>query len=585
MMEAGTDTRWALRGALRAKRATYVAAAFGFCVAGCGNPSTKTTGGSEGAPGLGAERRVGSTALAVEVATEAADTRPNILLIIADDLGYSDIGAFGGEIKTPNLNALAQEGRILIDHYSAAACAPSRAMLFSGTNHHLVGLGTQGFPSPEQRGQPGYEGYLNDSALSIAEILRDGGYHTYMAGKWHLGSQAERSPAARGFESSYVLLPGVSTHFRETADPPTIPQQREYRENGEYVLPPEDFYSTDFYTDKLIEYIEANRADGRPFFAFAAYTSPHWPLQVTEEFIDRYKGAYDAGYDAIRECRIRAQKRLGIVPKSFVPAPPLPSSPELPTWEELSEDQRKEQARRMEIYAAMVENLDYNIGRLFTYLKEVGEYENTFVFFQSDNGAEGEPRDRPNANNSLENLGRRGSYVGLGARWAEVSSTPFRLWKTYSTEGGVAVPAIARLPSSCTRRFPLRGVTHIMDLAPTFLELAGIEDPGTTYGDRTVHPITGLSLLSAIDHQLLGPRRRDWVLVDELFGHRLVRRDHWKLLWLGPPYGTSQWTLHDLRNDGAEQVDVSEQEPEVFASLVEEWDRYVAENGVIVANQ
>jgi arylsulfatase A-like enzyme len=419
----------------------------------------------------------------------AAVRRPNILLIVADDLGFSDLGAFGGEISTPNLDTLAAEGRILTGHRSGSLCSPTRAMITSGTDSHLVGVGRQGGGTGPQVGKPGYEGYLNDRSLSIAELLRDAGYHTYIAGKWHLGDGEDRSPRARGYESSFVLLPGVATFFNELAEPPTEAQAKLYRDNGVHATPPKDFYATNFYTDKLISYIEANRADGKPFFAFAAYTAPHWPLQAPPEYIDRYRGRYDAGYEVIRAQRIARQKALGIIPQAFEASPLLPTTDGNPkSWAALTEDQRKDQARRMEIYAAMVENLDANVGRLIRHLKSKGEYDNTFIFFQSDNGAEGGDRDTfvdvshtGPVDNSLANLGRKGSYVGYGPRWAEVGATPFRLWKSYSTEGGIAVPAIARLPRQHEGRVSFGGVTHITDLAPTFLELAGVTAPGSVY--------------------------------------------------------------------------------------------------------
>jgi arylsulfatase A-like enzyme len=511
------------------------------------------------------------------------DQRPNILLIVADDLGYSDLGAFGGEIKTPNLDTLAAEGRILADHHTGATCAPTRSMLISGTDHHLVGLGAMGAVGA-QVGEPGYENFLNDKALSVAELLHDGGYHTYIAGKWHLGSADNQTPRNWGYESSYVLLGGVSTHFAELSTPPTLAQQRAYRENGAYVTPPADFYSTNFYTDKLISYVDAHRGDGKPFYAFAAYTSPHWPMQAPDDFRDRYRGRYDEGWDVIRARRIARQKQLGIIPQDFTPYPTLPARPSLPAWADLTAAQRADYARRMEIYAAMVENLDYNIGRLFQYLKRTGQYENTFIFFQADNGPEGANMDNKAANNSPDNLGKAGSYVSYQARWAEVSSAPFRLWKQFASEGGVSAPAIARLPGDHAGHPKFASLTHVTDLAPTFLELAGVADPGTQYKGRTVHPITGTSILPALDGRSSSVRSPGAVLADELFGNRYVIRDNWKLLWLGPsaPLGTSDWSLHDLSTDRGESIDVSGAHPEIRSSLVEEWNRYVVKNGVIV---
>ncbi|HEY0713238.1 MAG TPA: sulfatase-like hydrolase/transferase, partial [Polyangia bacterium] len=271
-----------------------------------------------------------------------AASRPNILLILADDLGYSDLGAFGGEIKTPNLDALARAGRLLTDHHTAATCSPTRSMLFSGTDHHLAGLGTMAeVIRPEQVGKPGYEGYLNDRSVSIAELLRDAGYHTYLSGKWHLGVGEERSPKVRGFEASFSLSGGAGSHFAPVPGKSVPADNVEYREEGKPATLPADYFSTDFFTDKLIAYIERNRADGKPFFAYAAYTAPHWPLQAPPAYLDRYAGRYDAGYDAIRDQRLARQKQLGIIPADFQPNPGRTSSPDNPTWAELTPDQRK----------------------------------------------------------------------------------------------------------------------------------------------------------------------------------------------------------------------------------------------------
>ncbi|WP_437611073.1 arylsulfatase [Sorangium sp. So ce834] len=519
---------------------------------------------------------------------------PNIVTIVADDLGFSDLGAFGGEISTPNLDTLAAEGRILTGHRSGSLCAPTRAMLVSGTDSHSVGLGRMGGGTGPQAGQPGYEGHLTDNALSVAEILKDAGYHTYIAGKWHLGDDEDQSPPARGFERSYVLLGGVAAFFNEYADPPTTAQTRLYREDGVHTQPPRGFYATELYTDKLIQYIESNRADGKPFFAFATYTAPHWPLQAPPEYIDRYRGRYDAGYDAIREQRLARLKSRGIIPESFTPNPRLPSDGTNPkTWEQLTPEERIYEARRMEIYAAMVENLDANIGRLIQYLKRVGEYENTFIFFQSDNGAEGGNREGFAASdpsrsgpvvNTLENLGRPGSYIGVGPRWAEVSATPFRLWKSYTTEGGVAVPAIARLPGQHHAKPQFDGTTHVVDFLPTVLELAGVPNPGSTYKGREVVPISGRSILPVLDDRATAVRAPGEALIWEHGNHRYVIRDNWKLLWLGAPYGPTPraWTLYDLATDRGEINDVSAAHPEVAAELAAAWTQYAKGRRVIL---
>ncbi len=337
--------------------------------------------------------------------------RPNILLIVADDLGYSDLGAFGSEIPTPNLDALARSGMLLTDFYAGMTCSPTRAMLMSGTDHHVAGMGVQGRPSREdQRGQPGYEGYLNFRVASLAELMTDAGYNTYMTGKWHLGEELEHGPRARGFRRSFVSLDGAAHlggwDWRG-------PQPARYRDGEEIVEVGDDFYTTRFYTQRMIEYIEQDRAEGKPFFAYLAYTAPHWPLQAPDESIARFKGRYDAGYEALYESRFARQKELGLVAAD---AEPIDAARFRPRWSELSEDERRFEARRMEIYAAMVSDLDTYVGEVVAYLERSGERDNTFIMFMSDNGAEASRRDLvppisehvgKEYDHSLENLGSR----------------------------------------------------------------------------------------------------------------------------------------------------------------------------------
>ncbi|AOY00760.1 arylsulfatase [Jeongeupia sp. USM3] len=516
-----------------------------------------------------------------------ADARPNIIVILADDLGYSDLGAFGGEISTPNLDALAGEGRLLTDFHSAATCSPTRSMLMSGTTHHLAGLGTMAEAlAPHQQGKPGYEGYLNDNSLSVASLLKDAGYHTYMAGKWHLGLDEAHSARARGFESSYTLLQGGGSHFAAVAGKAQTYDAVTYRENGALVQVPDNFFSTNFYTDKLISYIDQNKADGKPFFAYAAYTAPHWPLQAPADFIDRYKGRYDAGYDAIRLARIAKQKSLGIIPADFEANAPLPATAANPLWSQLSAEQKQSEARKMEVYAAMVENLDWNIGRLIAYLKQTGKYDNTFIFFMSDNGAEGSNgifANNASTDNSLGNYGKVLSNIQYGKRWAEVSAAPFRLWKGVSAEGGISVPAIVRLPSQTGPQRAFTRVGTVRDIAPTLLELAQVKDPGTSYQGRTVNPITGRSLLPALKNQVADVHPADEIIADELFGSAYVRRDNWKLLWVEKPQGPGAWQLYDLGRDRAEIHDLSASRPDIVGALKDGWKDYVGKNGVIVA--
>ncbi|AXF12361.1 sulfatase [Paraburkholderia graminis] len=596
------------------------------------------------------------------VSAPVAAKRPNILYIMADDLGYSDIHAFGGEINTPNLDALVQSGRILTNHHTGTVCAITRAMLISGTDHHLVGEGTMGVPTDERKGLPGYEGYLNDRALSVAQLLKDAGYHTYMAGKWHIGSGiagsatgSGQTPDQWGFEHSYALLGGAAAnHFaHEPAG------SKNYTEDGQYVQPgqpgqpggaggnPAVFYSTDFYTQRLISYIDSNRKDGKPFFAYAAYTSPHWPLQVPEPYLHNYAGKYDAGYDVIRAARIARQKALGIIPADFNPyagaAETLTATPASAnngttnakyvsavhsaaqgysdygpgfvnkSWASLSADEKKAQARYMEIYAGMVENLDHNIGLLIQHLKDIGEYDSTFIMFQSDNGAEGwpidsgaDPRATDTANaaepvystlgtdNGLQNA-RRLQY---GLRWAEVSATPFRLTKGYSGEGGVSTPLIVRLPGQTTQKPALRVFTHVTDNTATFLAVAGVTPPTqpapalinsltgvdqnkgkVIYNNRYVYPITGQSLLPVLTDQSNADVHTA-SFGDEAYGRGYLRSadGKWKALWTEPPLGPvdGHWQLYDMTSDRGETTDVAAQNPSIIDGLVQQWNAYMS---------
>ncbi|WP_095156864.1 arylsulfatase [Pseudomonas sp. Irchel 3E13] len=523
----------------------------------------------------------------------ATAERPNILLIVADDLGYSDLGAFGGEIDTPVLDQLASTGLQLTNMYAAPTCSPTRSMLMSGTDNHLAGLGTmaEGI-QPFQQGKPGYEGYLNQQAHSIAELLRDGGYRTSMVGKWHLGLTPEQGPDRRGFEQSFTLLEGGGVHFKPPAQATAKIEQITYRENGKPVELPDDFYSSDFYTDKLIDYLRQGQGSGKPFFAYAAYTSPHWPLQAPDAWRDIYRGRYDEGYDKVREARIERLREKGLLPADFVAAQRLPVAPNLPGWEQLSADQRRVEARKMEIYAAMVGNLDHNIGRLLDYLKSTGQYDNTLIVFMSDNGAAGERHEQfypagPDTDNRLENLGRRGSQVDYGLRWAEVSAAPLRLFKGSTAEGGISVPAIIHLPQALARQGLERSVARVDDLAPTFLALAGLPDPGDRYQGQPKHPITGRSMVPMLE----GKAPASPVLAGELFGSLYYREGNLKLLGLRPwtmPGEAPQplrWQLFDVARDRGEVEDIAAREPETFERLKRAWQEYAQRVGVVFPPQ
>jgi arylsulfatase len=531
---------------------------------------------------------------------EARREQPNILLIVADDLGYSDLGVYGGEIETPVLDELAASGLQATDFYVSPRGAPSRAMLLTGADNHVAGFG-----GPRRRlevGQdvpPGYEGRLNGRVVTVASLLQDAGYHTVMAGKWELGDGPRSLPAARGFARSFVLHDTAASYWSDMRSARVGNGRASYTENGHEISElPEDYYSTRFFTDFVIRNIDEQRADGRPFLAYLAFQAPHSPLAVPEEWRDRAEGRYDDGFDAVRGARLLRMKRKGLVKEDVQPYPGIPT---IPAWKDLAKIQKRQQSRKMEIYAAMVENLDFHVGRLLDHLREIGEYDDTLIVFLSDNGAE--PGDRGPAGmdrrdrewyaqqfpeHDVESWGREGSFVEYGAAWAQVGMVPFRLFKGTQAEGGIRAPLIVSGPGVSTRRFGgqriSHAILHVADLMPTFLELAGVEYP-SSYRGRRLAPLTGRTL---VDHfagrwnARNGPH--EW-LGFEYAGDRAVRRGPWKLVWMRPPFGVGKWRLYRLDRDPAELYDRAADQTERSEDLRALWEEYAKANGVIVPEE
>jgi len=497
-------------------------------------------------------------------------SRPNILLIVADDLGYADLGVHGSSIRTPHIDTLARSGLVFSQFHTAPLCSPTRAMLMSGNNNHVAGVARQ-HPLPPLAGQqPGYEGHLSDRVAPLPALLRAAGYHTYMAGKWHLGTEAGHSPRAAGFERSFGLTEGAASHFdgRGFENAPS-----QYREDGEAAEWPEGAYSTELYTDRLIGYIEAQRADGRPFFAYAAYTSPHWPLQVPAAERDRYAGKYDAGYDLQREHNFAALQAAGLVaPEARLP----PRNPEVTPWTDLDANDQRRAARKMELYAAMVENLDTHIGRLLDYLREGGLYDNTLIVFMGDNGADGldfynrgpyVDYVREHYANRFEDWGGPDSFVAYDVPWAEAGSAPFRLYKGYTSEGGIVAPLIVAGPGVAVAGRISHSYVTVMDLAPTFLELAGARYPD----DGSVRPMLGESLLPLLAGQVAEAHAGDYVTILEHRNQALVRQGPWKLTSVASPFEEDGFALFDLSSDPGETVDLSDRVPDKREELLEIW--------------
>jgi arylsulfatase A-like enzyme len=548
--------------------------------------------------GLGALLLLG-TAVSWGPALAAADARPNIVLIVADDMGYADMGAFGGEIRTPNLDTLAQQGVRFTNFYTSTTCSPTRSMLFSGTDNHIAGLGNMDeLLAPNQRGAPGYEGVLNDRVVAFPQLLKDAGYHTYMVGKWHLGKAPERIPAARGFERDFSILQGGGSYFDDTGINARSPKSI-FTRDGKYVAKlPRKYYATQEFTDTMIEFIESNRGDEKPFFAYVAHQAPHDPYHLPKKWMRRYSTQYDQGWDIIRKQRVKRMIEMGIIPEGTQPAERMWF---LPQATNLAPGARAMAARKMELYAAMVENMDHHIGRLMNYLKSIGEYDNTLFVFCSDNGAEGSDlgalmRGRKGSLNYLfyavnwsqthpAAWGRPGSYTSTGAAWAQVEAAPFRLYKGWLAEGGIRSPLVVsgagvqRPPGSINH-----GVMHVTDLSATLLDIAGVVHPSGDDG-WDVAPLQGKSWRPMLAGEAESPRGpEDWIGW-ELWGNRAIRKGDWKLLWLHKPMGIADWELYNLREDPGERRDLSNEHPEKKKELLVHWDEYVKRNNVILPDR
>ena len=532
-------------------------------------------------------------------ASPPSDSRPNVVIILADDMGYSDIGAFGSEINTPNMDLLAESGVRFTSFYTHASCSPTRSMLLSGVDTHINGLGNMNeWTAPNQRGEPGYEGFLNDRVATLPELLGESGYHTYMAGKWHLGKAPDKIPAARGFERDFSLLDGAGSYWDMSNFTATTPRST-FTEDGRYLTElPKDYYATKTYTDKMIEFIDSNREDGKPFFAYVSHQAPHDPYHLPRDWRTAHVGEYDRGWDAVRRERLARQIELGIVPEGttlaermwFVPDPIV-----------LAPASRAILGKKMELYAGMVENLDFHIGRLIDYLKDIGEYDNTLFIVFGDNGAEGTDlfemiAGTPGTRNFLfaaakwsqthpNAWGDPESYVGYGPMWAQVSMTPFSQYKGWVAEGGVRNALIVS-GSGVTRSSGSinHGVMHVADIMPTLLELASAEYPARR-GEQELPPLMGKSWTPVLSGKVESVRSDEDYLAWEIFGNYAVRQGNWKIRWQYLPFGTEQWELFDLAEDPAERKDLAAERPDKVTALVALWDEYASEINVILPSR
>ncbi len=463
-------------------------------------------------------------------------------------------------------------------------------MLLTGTDNHIAGLGNMFEElADNQRGHPGYEGHLNNRVVSLSRVLKDAGYHTYMAGKWHLGLEEKDSPHAQGFEKTFALLDGGAGHFDML--PIIGPGKPHYRANGKVVEQlPADFYSSRFYVEKIIDFLKSDQGSGQPFFAYLSFTAPHWPLQAPEASIEKYHGRYGEGFDKLYTQRMQKLYDLGLLSEENAGTPAAPGEK---AWVELTEQQRREEARRMEVYAAMVDDMDRYTGELIAYLKQTGQFDNTLVIFMSDNGAEGHHVDRGwdvlaewvNAccDNRYDNIGKPDSFIWYGPNWGRVNSGPFHGYKGYVTEGGVRVPAFVYGPGVEHKGVSDSFVT-VKDIMPTVLSYAGI-DASALPERYAVEPMQGKSMLPFLKNQAKAVYSDEDSVGWELFAKRALRRGDWKVVLQPEPYGNGQWQLFNVKDDPSEQQDLAADYPEKYRELIKGWDRYQKENGVILPDK
>ena len=515
-----------------------------------------------------------------EVKREAPEPaeRPNIVLILADDMGYSDLGSYGSEINTPNIDSLAYGGMRFTSFYNAARCCPTRASLLTGVYPHQAGIGNMVYG--ENLGG-GYQGYLNTTSVTLAEVLGEAGYKTMMSGKWHIGhKKPEQWPTGRGFDRFYGINIHVDSYWKVLKNCDVYLDGKLHvpaTENPKNDLHPEkDWYTTDVFTDYGIHFLNqevVEKHDDRPFFLYMAYNAPHFPLEAPDEDIERYQGKYFEGWDKIREEKHRRMKEMGIIPKHTVLSPP-----ENVGWDSLSMDDKKNLDFRRAIYAAQIDRMDQNIGRLVNHLKKIGEYDNTLILFLSDNGCSAETDmfgmnwNKHRMENYQEWKEKSGWSVSQGKAWANVSNVPFRMYKRYTHEGGSATPLIAHWPNKIKKGQINRQTGHIVDVMATLAEVAKAEYP-EHYSGNMITPLEGRSLLPLLE----GRTRSDYpYLYWEHIGNRAIRKGDWKLVAISQ----QSWELYNLKDDPTELNDLVDKRPEIANELKEAYFAWAKKVGV-----
>lgn len=489
--------------------------------------------------------------------------KPNIILIMADDMGFSDMGAMGGEIKTPNLDALAKKGILYKQFYNGARCCPTRASLMTGLYPHQAGMG---WMTAADLGTESYVGELNHNCMTIAEVLKNCGYNTYMSGKWHLVSDKNTNqdsdknawPLQRGFNRFFGTLLGSGSYYT----PNTLVTQ------NTLIEAPEDFYYTDAISDTAINMIKENMETNSPFFMYVSYTAPHWPLHAHKKDFEPYRDTYSAGWDSIRLQRFRRQKELGIINEKWILSE---RNPEAPAWDSLSDEKKEEMTLRMAIYASQVEVMDRGIGRIISELEKEGKLENTLIFFLQDNGGCAEFISGRNQDPAV--LGTDESFESYRLPWANASNTPFRLFKHWTHEGGISTPLIIHWPEGVVnsgRMSDRPGV--LMDIMATCIEITGAGYP-SQYNGSKIHKPEGESLLRSIKNE---SEKRESIMFWEHEANRAIRSGDWKLVLRASemyPFD-GRWELYNLADDRTETNDLTEIYPEKVKEMKTLWEEW-----------
>lgn len=508
--------------------------------------------------------------------------RPNIVVVLVDDAALMDFGAFGGEAATPNIDALAARGAIFRQHRATPFCAPSRAMLLSGMDNHLAGLGTiREVLPPEHRDKPGYTMALEPGVETIAAKLKRAGYRTYMTGKWHLGHGAGELPIDHGFDRSFILDASGADHWE---DKPYLPYYKEapWFEDGEEATLPEDFYSSSFIADQMQRYLEEDAGETGPFFAYVAFLAVHIPVQAPREYTEKYVATYEAGWNAIRQQRWQRAGELGLVPAG---APLATQAETIPRWDDLSREEQLLAAKSMAVNAGALEAMDAELGGLIAYLKSTGAYENTIFVVTSDNGPEaGDPWGQgavqwwfnlQGYSRDYETLGEKGSYVALGAGGASANAGPSHLFKFHAGEGGLRVPLIMAGPGISSGQ-QVDSMTVMSDIAPTLLDMAGVLDNAPD-----AKAMTGRSIKPVLDGVSARTYSENDAIGFETSGQAALYKGRYKLVRNLPPHGDSTWRFFDIASDPGETVDLSDEMPLVKEDLMQEYRLYAERVGVL----